>query len=346
MRKLIAILSVIVSVILFATACLFLWGGSGSLTALEINWVESQEQNQAQPGDTLTIMTYNLGYLSGMANNLPVRKSEAFFANNLSTVVELLREVRPDLVGFQEIDLGSKRSHFVDQVHSISQQTDLANIAFAANWDKKYVPYPFGTPQTHFGRILSGQAVMSRHTILATERHVLSPRTWPLYYRPFYIDRVAQVSIIDLGREVALINVHLEHELRSLREKQAREVLQLVRTYRERYPVLLIGDFNHIPPAHVVPEDRGAQEETIRLFSSVDDLQPAFSDEMLVNDTPLSFTYSSANPEQKIDYIFYDTRYFEAVEAFVPDKATGASDHLPVVMRFVWRQNMDTRSGG
>jgi len=49
----------------------YYWGSGGSLNQNQLHQEISLKADQRQSSDTFSIMTYNLGYLSGMTNNLP-----------------------------------------------------------------------------------------------------------------------------------------------------------------------------------------------------------------------------------------------------------------------------------
>ncbi|MFQ5754121.1 MAG: hypothetical protein ACE5HI_19200, partial [bacterium] len=68
MLVLIAFLSVFIS--------LFIWARSRNLPNAKLAQIKEYVHTTKQPvtlSDTFTVMTYNIGYLSGMTNNLPVR---------------------------------------------------------------------------------------------------------------------------------------------------------------------------------------------------------------------------------------------------------------------------------
>jgi len=284
--------------------------------------------------DTLSLLTYNLGYLSGMTNNLAVDRTQKLFNDNLIHTNQLLFDLNPDFVGFQEIDFNAKRSFEVNQMEEIVRSGGYDYAAMAVNWDKKYVPFPYGLPNTHFGRVYSGQAILSKYKITENKLNVLiKPQGKPFYYNAFYLDRIAQVNKVDInGTEIILINVHLEAFDVPTREKQAETLLKLYREYTKKYPVLLFGDFNSTPPNATHPY---AVEKTMSLLFSEPGLKAAISDSTYMANENAYFTYDSRNPDIKIDYILYNSDKIKAVEARVVNGAGEISDHLPVYLRFI-----------
>jgi endonuclease/exonuclease/phosphatase family metal-dependent hydrolase len=202
----------------------------------------------------------------------------------------------------------------------------MPTAAQAVNWDERYLPFPYGRPAVNFGRTLSGQAVLSRFPIRRHVRNVLPRPPQPFYREIFYLDRLAQVAVVDLGgRPLVVINVHLEAFHVGTREEQARLANGLYRRLAERgVPALLLGDFN----SRLRRAGAGSQDETMRLLLDGTDLRPAVSAPL--GDTAHA-TYPADAPARRIDYIFYPQRFFKAVEG---ERWCGApnppSDHCAV----------------
>lgn len=335
----------IVAVIGIFIACVFLslvifysWASSGA-SALPpeklseiIVFPGPPTQSQGQ-GEVFTVMTYNIGYLSGMLNNLPIKTTKELFEENMQTTLQLLEKVEPDFIGFQEIDFHSRRSFYVDQVRSIAEKAGYKYAAVAVNWDKHYVPFPYWPPSVHFGKMLSGQAVLSRWPILSTQRFVLEkPAGRPFYYNALYLDRLIQVVKIKIkDKDIVILNVHLEAFDRETREKQAGKVLEMYRSFRNEYPVLVIGDLNSIPPDAAQknnfldePDVDFTNDNTIGLF---------LAEKSLSVTEPVTFTFPSDSPSRKLDHIFYNHDKITLIKAWVPERIN-SSDHLPLVMQF------------
>jgi endonuclease/exonuclease/phosphatase family metal-dependent hydrolase len=284
--------------------------------------------------DTLRVLTYNLGYLSGMSNNLPVIRTEKLFSDNLEKSKQLFAYIQPDFIGFQEIDFNAKRSYEVNQMEEFANANGYNYAAMAVNWDKKYVPFPYGGPNVHFGQIYSGQAIVSKYPILSNELKILrKPKSHAFYYNAFYLDRIAQIDAIDInGKKVILINVHMEAFDVPTREKQAETLIKIYQEYANDYPVLLFGDFNSTPPNATQPY---ADETTMNMIFSVPGLKSAISDSLYLSDEKAYFTYDSETPYLKIDYIFYNSDKVEAIDGRIVTEAGEISDHLPVMLSFV-----------
>lgn len=326
--------TVLLYILLFLLLLLVLfyfWGSSGSQPQEALNQIKTYRQQPDPPADTLSVVTYNIGYLSGMTNNLAVKPGKDLFEANLKKARDLLNTLQADIVGFQEIDYGSSRSYQVDQLDALAQ--DYYQGVVAINWDKNYVPFPYWPPAVQFGKMLSGQAILSRFPISNGQRQVLEkPREAPFYYNAFYLDRLVQVAEISLGAEtLVVLNVHLEAFDQQTREAQAQVLLDMVDSLAAKGPLLLVGDFNARPP---FAKDQLTDETTMRLFFDHPQLSPAITQSQYLQQEERYFTFDSRKPYEMLDYIFYTHESIKPLAARVVREADEISDHLPVFMSF------------
>jgi endonuclease/exonuclease/phosphatase family metal-dependent hydrolase len=280
-----------------------------------------------------------------MANNLPRRMGKNFFQNNLKNFITVLNREKPDIIAFQEIDYHSNRSHYIDQLETIARRSKYPFTTRAINWDKRYVPFPYWPPSAHFGKVLSGQAVISHYPLQSSQRIVLDkPANKPFYYRVFYLDRLIQIAKIRIGSAILVtLNVHLEAFEQKTRENQARKVLRVYRSYKDQFPVLLMGDFNSIPPKATQkgafsdePETDFSTDKTMEIFMQEKSLKAAMVSSPANFPETETFTFPSDNPSRKLDYIFYNHQKIVCLNAYVVN--LDSSDHLPVVMEFAFKE--------
>ena len=306
----------------------YLWASSPSYP--QAKYAEILTSNfplQRYSKETYTVITYNIGYLSGLTNNQSIQREKALFDQNLELAVTALKPWNADFIALQEIDFASQRSYDVNQVQALATALEFPVQATAINWDKNYVPFPLFPVSTHFGKLLSGQAVLSRYPIQLNERIVLERVANKLFYeKAFYWDRFAQVTHVKIANKILiLINVHLEDIDQKTRLKQSRFVLELFLGFSQNYPVILLGDFNSEPPS------KTNLEPTINLFLNTPGIKSAFPLETL--NYPENATYPSDKPRQTIDYIFYNSNRIQAINWKVITDVQ-SSDHLPVMMEF------------
>lgn len=329
------ILAILLLVFFLAVVIFYFWASSGTQSRDKLSEIITFNNSPDPPGtqEIFSVMTCNIGYLSGMTNNQSVKRPEkVFFDKNKEAFLRLLDEVQPDFIGFQEIDFNSKRSHYVNQLRTIAGKSRYKYAAKAINWDKRYLPFPYWPPSMHFGRILSGQAVLSRWPILMAERIVLrKPENTPFYYNTFYLDRLIQVVKIKIGnRGLIILNVHLDAFERETRENQAQRLLNIYRSFKDEYPVLVLGDFNSIPPN--APQKKDFPDEPLADFQKERTIQIFLEEPGLKAAEITTFTFPADNPTRKLDYIFYNHDKIDFLKVFIPN--IDSSDHLPVVMEF------------
>ena len=267
---------------------------------------------------TIRIMTYNLGYLSGMTNNRAVKPPETLFRNHLEQLKNLLTAQTPDIICFQEIDYDSNRSYRVDQHDRIASRFYPWSLK-AINWDKKFVPFPYWPPRVWFGRVVSGQSIMSRWEPVSPAIQVLQKvETNPFYYNAFYLDRLlVSATIQHPVHNFCLMNLHAEAFDSLTRNLQLERVYQNFKRESKKQPVILAGDFNATP-------DSG--EPGILLFLNDSTIGCAVRPR---RGKPA--TYPSENPRERIDYIFYSKPDFRETEGRAGDEYDAISDHLPIL---------------
>ncbi|WP_372770058.1 endonuclease/exonuclease/phosphatase family protein [Lutibacter sp.] len=311
----------IILALFIAFIAFFFWASSSVHPAEEYNKIiQTNIDNLVKNDAVFSLLTYNIGYLSGMTNNLPIAKPKSLFDDNLSKVKAILEPLNIDILAFQEIDYASARSF------DINQQLEIAELGYpfvaqAVNWDKRYLPFPYYPISMQFGHVYSGQSVLSHFPVKSQKRFVLhAVADAPFYWTSFYLDRLAQVVEVQIkNRTVMVINVHLEAFDKPTRAIQTKEVLALFNAYKNEYPTLLVGDFNSdikFPDATIEP-----------IINSEDIGIAAFNN-------PYPNTFSSINPAKRIDYIFYNKNFIEETGSRVLTEMGDASDHLPLMIYF------------
>lgn len=320
------------AVLVFAFVAFYFWGSSNNWQKADYNQVKQFSEKSFSDTDTLSVMTYNIGWLSGMTNNLPVAREKSMYAQNLLTAVDVLGKYHPDIIGFQEIDIRAKRSFFYNQPDSLAKYLNYPNGALAVNWDKKYVPFPYWPIKYHFGYLISGQYVMSDLEILKNEIIILpKPINAPFYYNAFYLDRLIQKTWIKTNEgELLVMNMHLEAFDLETRIIHVDRVIEEYLKYADKMPVLAIGDFNSS-----AIDANGPLNESARKMFEIQGIGAAITDSLFALNPSGNYTFSSGEPFQKIDYIFYNKKFIKKIDAHVVQEAGQASDHFPVWMRFI-----------
>ncbi len=239
--------------------------GVGYLTLVEYNPAPEENVEPAgeasavyHVGDTLTVVTWNIGY-GALGDNADFfmdggsmvhTADENRVRSNLSGIGGKLAELSPDIVLLQEVDADSARSHGIDERRVVYEALTRPagpgmRTAFANNF-KAFVPYPLPP----IGHVDSGLFTLTTAEIGSARRIALPcPFSWPV--RTVNLKRCLLVTRIPLegsDRELVLVNLHLEAyddgEGKIAQARQLREFLSS-EAAKGNY-VVAGGDFNQI----------------------------------------------------------------------------------------------------
>ncbi len=325
MRNLAYVLAIFIGLPFLILANLFLYMRSANWSGEDYDSLVTYEAYPPGPEnpETFSVVSYNVGYLSGLTNQQAVDRNLALTERNQDTAISALQEANPDIIGFQEIDFEAYRSFERNQQYAVSSALAMPFAAIAINWDKRYVPFPYWPPTVHYKKVVSGQAILSRFPITANQRIVLEKVPGnPFYYNALYLDRVAQVAEIDLdGQPLIVINVHLEAFDSPTRTRQSEFVLALAEDYAAEYPVVLMGDFNSSLNRTAEGDSR-----SIQVFLDSSEFTSAVPEASF----PEARTFPSDQPDYTLDYIFYTPDTLQVLDWQVLKSAAQASDHLPI----------------
>ncbi len=316
--------------ILIITSGFFFYSKRPNLDVDEYNVLNKYENVYASPSDTLTISTFNIGYLSGMTNNLPMDRQYSLFQNNMNKAISVFKALESDIVAFQEIDFDSDRSWNIDQLEVLTEALTIPEAYKSINWDKKYMPFPYWPPSQQFGKVISGQATLSKYPIKHYKTVILpEPDEKSFLYDAFYLDRLVQETDLIIGdRAIKVLNVHLEAFDETCRVIQAEIVKSIFEEYANYMPVILLGDFNSSP--YFEKKENKAMEVIMRSKY----IKSAITNKMYLEEPKDYYTFSSIDPYTMIDYILYNENFIECLEARVVKEAGQVSDHLPVTGKF------------
>lgn len=286
---------------------------------LSNNGIVSYSNHVAKNFDgILRVVSYNIGYAYGDANNHHLLPAEDV-AKNLETAAVALEKLSPDVICLQEIDFDSRRSARQDQLDWLAKRLGYAYAAYDVNWNKRYVPFPYWPPENHFGRMVSGQAVLSRYPILTNRVHVFAKPPNPFWYDWFYLERTAQEVALDLGgRHVRVWNAHLEAFHRLTRLAQAEAFAELVLA-SEVGPQIATGDFNDPQAEDAALRAPNPDNAVTRFLNAT-----GFSEALPERDR---MTFPSWAPVVRLDHVVY-SKEMTAVSSGT--LTLTASDHLPV----------------
>lgn len=160
----------------------------------------------------ITVATYNIchGHYAGY---------------DWDRIAAVIREAGADLVGFQEIDMGTSRTGGLDTVAELISATGLPHALFE--------------PAIDFDGGQYGTAILSRYPIRASEIRPLPSGD----YEPRSFGCVT-VTLAD-GSPFALLNTHLSYESHAQQNIQFRALADwMEERIPDGTPAVLTGDFN------------------------------------------------------------------------------------------------------
>lgn len=223
-----------------------------STEKLEVNSLKGDTFDTVQEGESLKILTWNMGY-GALGDNADFFMDGGTHVNtatsqrvqeNTSAVIDELKSQRADVMFLQEVDQDSTRSHHINERQDIQEAMDGYQWTFANNFKVKYVPYPWPP----IGKVDSGIMTLSRFAQTDSTRISLPcPFKWPV--RMANLKRCLMVNRIPVEgskKELVLINLHLEaYDDGAGKAKQTKALLKVMQQEADKGNYVIAGgDFN------------------------------------------------------------------------------------------------------
>ena len=307
---------------------------------------------QVERGKPLKVMTWNIQYMAGKnyvffydrldGSGPDNRPSSKDIAMTLDEVVRVVRDEQPDVVLFQEVDEGAKRTNYANQTQLLLDRLGSLYPCSAEvfYWRSKFVPHP-----RVMGSVGLKLVTLSRFEIQSAVRHRLAQVPMDVLSRQFYFKRaVLEVRLpITGGGTLSLMNTHLDAfaQGHDTMRRQAASVYSLLDDKdRSKDAALIAGDFNLLPPgksyerlpvperAYFVPHSE--LEKLYTRFQAVPTLEN-------VNGTHFQkwvthFPNNVNAPDRTVDYVFA-TSVIKMGKARVRQAdTTKISDHFPLLV--------------
>jgi endonuclease/exonuclease/phosphatase family metal-dependent hydrolase len=251
----------------------------------------------------LRLVTFNIAHARGL-NPIQGLTSLRKLRLNLRRIARLLDELAPDIVALQEIDECSRWAGNFDHLHYLCLHAGFKHAVFGIN-----------NRRTGLLNLSYGNAILSRHPIVATETVVFGLRQVG--------EKGFLFAEIDVGgRLVPVVNLHLHFSSREHRFRQLGRMLAWLRDKQRHrraawgFSPIVCGDFN--------TSGKGA-DATASLLSHLSD----YGDYTL---HPTSGrTFPSPLPSRLLDFVFLPAACGGGVSKVVRSML---SDHRPVMVDF------------
>lgn len=349
----------------FAGVTLGLLAGCSSLGCdpfhAEFAPIEKAEVYRAKDPDppptgrnALKVLTYNIKFGGGRIDFFfdchgdAVLMSSKQVRRHLDDLAELLRELDPDVVFLQEVDVNSKRSAYVDQLQYLLDHTELNHAVYASAWRVDFIP------SEGLGPMDSGNAIASKYPLSEATRIALPLRDdQPSLDRYFYLRRNLLTATLELGRgraSVKLLATHTEaYSKDGTKLKQIRRFEDELAALSKDSIVIGAGDLNTLPPGSIKQHDfddsvcEGEFEaddfraEEDWLESLYDRYHPAIPLNLYAENNSAYLTHTTSADgfwNRKLDYIFSNAELTNGTvvqdEQSVGIATMPLSDHAPV----------------
>ena len=226
--------------------------------------IENNPNTELAAGTTYTMATYNIGFGAytpdytffmdegetnegvktvGTHSTAVSRESVEACTNG---AINALKELNPDFLLLQEVDVDSTRSYNVNQKAAVESAFPSLSSTFASNFHSGYLAYPFGDPHgiVNAGLLVCGAA----HGADAIRYSYPIDEDFPTKF--FDLDRCFVVERLPVanGRQLVLINSHMSAYSKdgSLRERQLATLCGILeKEAATGNYVIAGGDWNH-----------------------------------------------------------------------------------------------------
>ena len=310
--------------------------------------------------DTLMVMTWNIKFGGGDIDfwfdcyGDRVLMTEEEVLANLDSLVEKIRQVDPDIILLQEVDVEAKRVAYVDQMQYLLDHTDLNYGVYVSEWDTQFIA------SDGIGRMDGeGNGILSRWPFIEAKRIPLPLRTdQDALTRYFYIRRGLLTARVELPGydNFHVLTIHAAAFSQDGTKKKHIDLFNEELDKIDATGGLFVagGDLNTIPPGSQKLHDfkdaiceeeefRGDdyQEETDWLTGLCQSYHPAISLPDYQADNALYFSHST-DPKngftRKLDYLFTNSVWVTGsgyTHQEIVSAERALSDHAPVSAQLV-----------
>jgi endonuclease/exonuclease/phosphatase family metal-dependent hydrolase len=339
--------------ILFNSLILFSCDPFGTRIGDEVSCFEAADPETLAFPDTLKVMTWNVKFGGGRidfffdchGDRVIMKKEEV--EQNMNVLAEKIREVNPDILFLQEVDVDAKRSAFINQVQYLLDNTRLNFGVYASQWKAKHIP------SDGLGRMDSGNAILNKWQLRDAKRIAL-----PLIgehnfiVRYFYLKRnLLHAKLKGVDGELHLLNTHASAYAKDNTKKQQ---LEMIKHYADSLnsqglPFILAGDFNALPPntkqtqnfddsvcedANYDADDYSAETDWMTPYYETYESAICLGD--YSNNNAKHFTHTTDKNgfwNRKTDYIFTNKSFVSGSGKTIQDWMQ-ESDHAPIIANY------------
>jgi endonuclease/exonuclease/phosphatase family metal-dependent hydrolase len=306
-------------------------------------------------GQNLKVMTYNVQYLAGknyvFFHDTPDLSGKATRVDRrdiLSTadgIAQMIANESPDIICFQELDDGSRRTGYMDQLSLLLERlpSDYCCHTSAFYWKIRFIPHP-----KLFGSLGMKTAIVSKYKISKSARRNLPGLPVNFFLKQFSGKKLILQAFLPVsdGSQISVMSTHLDaftvgSDIMTLQLNSLRSQKNELDT--KHIPWILAGDFNLLPPGQfdkLTESHRSYYNPNTEIKSFYEEFRIVPALENTTGEQPEPwFTYFGndprlTDPDRTLDYIVYSD-HLQLEESHVRQIDTKRlSDHFPVVATF------------
>lgn len=298
--------------------------------------------------DTLSFYTWNIGYC-GLGKEQDfffdggkmVRPSKELNQKYLDEVLATIKSMdTTDFILLQEVDRGSKRSYFTDQVKMIGEACPQDCYGYATNYNSLFVPQPVSNP---YGKCFGGIVTLSKTKPTGSQRFSLAPdASWPTGL--FMLKRCYMEFRYPCkgGKELVVINQHLSaYDDGTVKQRQMDTLkLKLLDEYKKGNYVIVGGDWNTYPPGYKPVLKNKGKDGVIEKSMEANYPEPGWKyiyDPATPTNRKLYEPYVSGQTDAVVIDYFLLSPNVDALVVKGVDLQFENSDHQPVFLKVVLR---------
>ncbi|MBR0139163.1 MAG: endonuclease/exonuclease/phosphatase family protein [Firmicutes bacterium] len=310
--------------------------------------IEGGAAGVLKKGDEIGVVSWNIGYgaLGETADffmdggTMVKTADKAGVEANMEGIKSALKDLDPDVIFIQEVDISSARSSRVNEYLMLQQAFPDMTSSFAANFRTAFVPYPIPP----MGKVDAGIAVFSSFEPSYAERVQLPvPFSWPV--RAVNLKRCLLINRIPVegGGELVLVNLHLEaYDDGEGKAAQTAMLAEILRSEAGKGNYVIAGgDFNQIfssADGSAYPSLTGEWVPGVIDVESFGEGWQFLMDDSLPSCRSLSMPYAGADKESFQYYLidgFIVSENIEVSSLNTVDLGFVFSDHQPVLLNAV-----------
>jgi endonuclease/exonuclease/phosphatase family metal-dependent hydrolase len=214
---------------------------------------KSQKDNAPSPDSTVRVMTWNMrfgigrGPWFGDACGYKVVYTKEEIMSTLQLIAAKIKLVKPDILLFQEVDVNSTRSAYIDQLRWLLDNTWFNYSVYGSQWKSQDIP------SDGLGRMDEGNAILSRWPLKEGTRIQLNLRKDQPGYERYFYERCCMVTaIVEIPgfQPFYVVNIHASaFATDSTKKEHFQEFKNKLDDINSRgFGFVAGGDLNSLPP--------------------------------------------------------------------------------------------------